>query len=424
VALTAPTRESPDTLVVCPAEFQPALAEWESHRRGQGHEILVVRPPTTADQLKATISDVAASGRLKYVVLIGDVAPRGQVSTSSARVEPATKFASSSNVLTTAVPINYELAKINIRWGYEPTIATDIPYADVDGDGLPDLAIGRIPADSAKELNAVMRKVLHYERETSSGNWDRRLNIIAGTGGFGHVADAIIEAAGRQVIQQAVPAGYDIRHTFTRSANTKGQRLDAFAENIRKQLCEDSFAWIYLGHGLPGELAPVPTPHGPEPLLTVRDVSRIRCGVHSPLAVLIACYTGAMDAPRDCLAEELLLSDRGPLAVIAATRVTMPYGNTVFGHELLRACFVEPAPTLGDILRVAERNTLKPPGGEQLRESLDSMAVGLSPPPVDLAAERREHVLMYHLYGDPLLRLRRGDTPSVAKSSTPDAVVK
>jgi len=29
----------------------------------------------------------------------------------------------------------------------------------------------------------------------------------------------------------------------------------------------------------------------------------------------------------------------------------------------------------------------------------------VSPPPVDLAGERREHVLMYHLLGDPLLRL-------------------
>jgi hypothetical protein len=29
----------------------------------------------------------------------------------------------------------------------------------------------------------------------------------------------------------------------------------------------------------------------------------------------------------------------------------------------------------------------------------------LSPPPVDLAAERREHVFMYQLIGDPLLPL-------------------
>jgi hypothetical protein len=411
VALTAQTQGAPDTLVVCPPAFRSALTQWESYRRSQGHEILIISPPATADGLKATIRNAAASGRLKYLLLIGDVADRRSA-----------LLTSSSNGAATTIPINYEQAKINTRWGSEPAIATDIPYADVDADGLSDLAVGRIPADSAHELAAALHKVLHYERETSAGDWDRRVNIVAGTGGFGAVADAIIEAAGRQVIQQSVPASYEIRHTFTRSASTVAPGRGALAATIHRQLSEDSFAWIYLGHGLPDELAPVVTSHGQESLLTVKDVPRIRCGDHSPLAVLIACYTGAIDAPRDCLAEELVLSESGPLAVIAATRVTMPYGNTVFGHELLRACFVEPSPTLGDILRVAERKMLEPPGGDQLRESLDSMAVGLSPPPVDLAAERREHVLMYHLYGDPLLRLRRGQP--VTKSSAAGTLLK
>jgi hypothetical protein len=51
------------------------------------------------------------------------------------------------------------------------------------------------------------------------------------------------------------------------------------------------------------------------------------------------------------------------------------------------------------------------------------MCRGLSPPPVDLAAERGEHVLMYHLLGDPLLRLRRWPT-RVAQSAADEAIVK
>jgi hypothetical protein len=62
---------------------------------------------------------------------------------------------------------------------------------------------------------------------------------------------------------------------------------------------------------------------------------------------------------------------------------------------------------LGDTLRQAERNTLRPLRDDQLRSSLDSLASGLSPAPVDLASERLEHVQMYHLFGDPLIRLRR-----------------
>jgi hypothetical protein len=47
------------------------------------------------------------------------------------------------------------------------------------------------------------------------------------------------------------------------------------------------------------------------------------------------------------------------------------------------------------------------PAKDQLRAALDGMAEMLSPPPVDLAGERREHVLMYQLIGDPLTRLHR-----------------
>jgi hypothetical protein len=95
----------------------------------------------------------------------------------------------------------------------------------------------------------------------------------------------------------------------------------------------------------------------------------------------------------------------------------MPYGNTVMGYELLRACFRDRPEELGNIVWLAQRRSLNPTLGDSLRGSLDLLAQGLSPPPVDLAAERREHVLMYHLFGDPLTKLRRAP-PGVARSQT------
>ena len=171
-----------------------------------------------------------------------------------------------------------------------------------------------------------------------------------------------------------------------------------------------------MGHGLPTELDRVRTPTGSEPILSVDDVPKLRCPAHSPLAVFVACYTGAFDAPTDSLAEELLLAEQGPIAVVAATRVTMPYGNTVLGYELLRACFKDRPSELGNIVRLAQRRSLDQSADDPLRASLDGLAHGLSPPPIDLAAERREHVLMYHLFGDPLTLLHR-PAPMVASSS-------
>jgi hypothetical protein len=379
---------------------------WERHRRGQGHEILVVDAPRDAADLTATIRRVAEAGRLKYLLLIGDV--------PGAPPEP-------TNGRLVSIPTNYVPAKINTRWGSEPMIATDMPYADVDGDHVPDIAVGRIAADSADELADALSKVLRYE-QAKGGDWQRRMNIVVGAGGFGAVTDAMIEAVGRHVVQQTVPSHYDVRHTpaYARSRSADQREVRAL---VRDQLGEGCLAWIYLGHGLPTELDRVSTPKGEEPLLSVRDVAQLRCGACTPLAVLVACYTGALDAPRDCLAEELSLAAEGPVAVIAATRVTMPYGNTVLGYELLRACFQEDTSTIGDVLLRAQQRTSRDATDDPLRNSLDAMCRGLSPPPVDLAAERAEHVSMYHLFGDPLLRLRRAPA-SLARAKAAGAITK
>jgi hypothetical protein len=222
----------------------------------------------------------------------------------------------------------------------------------------------------------------------------------------------MVEAAGRQVIQKTVPPDYEVRHIFDAAANAEGTEKIDFVARARRELDGGGLAWIYVGHGLPTELVYAATATGFKSLLSTRDVPQLHCGPHNPLAVLVACYTGAMDAPHGCLGEELLLAEEGPVAVIAATRVTMPYGNTIMGCELLRACFQDRPVAVGDVLRLAQRRVLAPsskeqPNKDQLRATLDGMAEVLSPPPVDLAAERREHVLMYQLIGDPLLRLRR-----------------
>jgi len=408
--LTTPVE--PDTLVVCPTEFRPALITWEEYRRAQGHEILVVEPPVSPAHLQTTIRRVAQSGRLKYLVLIGDV-PGAADGVLNAEVA--------------SIPTNYVRANVNTRWGSEPTIATDVPYADVDGDGVPDLAVGRIPADSAEELAAVVRKVIRYEQQVECGPSARRLNVVTGVGGFGVMTDALIEAAGRQVIQQVVPATYEVRHMFANPTHPSCPPPAEFAAHVRGQLSEGCLAWIYLGHGLPTELDRVRTPTGDEgPILSVEDVPQLRCSsatAAAPLAVLVACYTGAIDAPRDCLAEELSLCEQGPIAVIAATRVTMPYGNTILGYELLRACLHDRPAALGDILRLAQCRALGDSTGDTLRTSLDALASGISPPQVDLPAERHEHVLMYQLLGDPLLRLRLPHT-DVAQAGSGESIVK
>jgi len=411
LGMTAHTAMLPDTLVVCPSEFRTTLVEWEKHRRQQGHVIQVIEPPNSAAALRATIQLVAQGGRLKYLVLVGDTPRHAEHLKGGSPINQrnGSIFAAGANT----VPTNYVPAKINARWGSEPAIATDIPYGDLGDCGVPVLAIGRIPADSAAELQAYLRKVIRYEQQERKETSASRLYVVAGVGGFGTLIDSAIEAAGRCVFQQTVPTHIELRHEplGRQDDSTRKVAPEDFRLRVRDQFRQGGLAWVYLGHGSRGSLSRVAPSTGAQPLLSVADVTELRCGEPHPLAVLVACSTGEFDAIEDCLAEKLALAEYGPIAVIAATRVTMPYGNTVLGYELLRACFQTSPKSLGDLVCLAQRRTLEDAGEDSIRASLDVIAAGISPPPVDLLAERIEHVLMYHLLGDPLLRLRVPQPP-------------
>src|SRR5258708_13130579 len=61
---------------------------------------------------------------------------------------------------------------------YEGLVPSDGAIADLDGDGLADLPIGRIPAVSAGELTAYVNKVKAYE-SGAAGAWAKQVLMAA-----------------------------------------------------------------------------------------------------------------------------------------------------------------------------------------------------------------------------------------------------
>jgi hypothetical protein len=109
----------------------------------------------------------------------------------------------------------------------------------------------------------------------------------------------------------------------------------------------------------------------------------------------------------------MLRTPGGPVAVLAGSRVTMPYGMAVMGTELMDEVFQKRRPTIGDAVLHAKRrlapDTVPPAGDEAAltrREFLDTVAKAISPRADLLAEERQEHLQLFNLLGDPLLRLR------------------
>lgn len=381
-----------DTLVICAPGLRDALQPWIDYRAAQGRRIAVSTDVASAERIRETVARTAAEGALRHLLLVGDAPPAG--------VQPAD---ASRPML---VPTNVVPARIIQRFGPETDIAGDMGYADVDQDGRPELAVGRLAVDSPQELQAVIRKGVDYERRSPTGPWRQRINLIAGVGGFGLLTDAVLETAVRSCLTRGIPAAYRTSMTYASWRSPYCPDPRSFRNVTLDRLNEGCFCWVYIGHGYPQGLDHVRVPTGVAPILNVNDVRHVDCSQGTPIAIFLSCYAGAFDGATDCLAERLVASERGPVAALAGSRMTMPYGMTVLSDSLMDQMFRQKSETLGELVLAAKQKVWDDAArGASDHPWMDAVAGALSPKPHDLAGERREHLWLFNLLGDPLLRI-------------------
>jgi len=406
----APATPSPPPAVVavCPSDLRPALAPWVAFRSEQGYDVRVVSNTGTPEEIRRRIRDAAPAERLKFLVLVGDVAT-GMNGKLAGGGKPGSDAAAAR-----CVPTPYAKAEVNVRWGSEPRMPNDAWYADLDDDRLPDVAQGRLTADSPEELKTIVEKILAYERSTDFGSWRRQMNFVAGVGGFGPLADMAIEGATRYLLTTCIPAPYHVGMTQANWRAVYCPDPRRINQATIDRLNDGAMFWTYIGHGRPQQLGQMRVPGGRYPLLSIRDAAQLSAGRGPSIALFLACYIGAFDSRPDCLAEAMLRQRGGPVAIVASSRVAMPYAMAVMGTELMKACFERHSPTLGEAVLAAKRNMVRPAEKSQVRDMLDSVASMVSPKESQRADERAEHVVLFNLIGDPCLRLRWPQNVSLA----------
>lgn len=388
-ARAQPTSPQPnyDTVLVCAPDLMDAATHWTAYRSKQGHQVAVVRGGGSKEEIRATIKKLAAHHELKSVVLMGD-APSGE------------------RRLGTHVAAHRAESVVIRKWGAEPTYTTDNYYADLDEDGSPELALGRITADSPAQLAGTIAKIIAYEQNPNVGTWRRRVNFIAGVGGFGLLADKILETAAKKFITDGIPSDFRTSMTQASWRSPYSPHPGMFQAQTIERMNQGCLAWIYLGHGQKRGLDYYRVPDGGLPIFSTREIPRVDVREGSPIAVFLSCYAGAFDSEPDCLAEELLAKPSGPVAVIAGSNVTMPYAMTVMGNAMLHELFDEQRETLGEVVLRAKQKLAEPTEKNTKKGIIDQLAMVISPDPDLLDEERTEHVRLFHLLGDPLLRIR------------------
>lgn len=397
--------EGTDVFVVRPAAWAPALKSWKAYREQQGYSVTELDAEGGQEAIRARIAQLAAGedSPLRFVLLAGDVR------TAAGEL----------------LPTFYHRSTAMSQFGGEPSIATDNPYADLDGDHVPELAIGRIPADSAEQLEAVLARVIAYEQQGDYSSWRRDVHVVAGVGGFGALADSMIEMTTRRFLADRIPGWSELSMTQASLQSHYCPDPFRFGQTCVGRLNQGGLLWVYIGHGHVQTLDYLQVAQEALPILTADQLDTVDSGDRPPIAIFLACYTGAFDAAEDCLAERMMLQPGGPIAALAASRVSGPYGLAMLSDGLLTSCFDVPEATLGEVVLKAKQRML--PRGEQLAavtasgdarlQMIDAIAGALTPDGYDLEAERREHVWQMNLLGDPLLRLNH---PGVVELRLPD----
>lgn len=416
--------------VLCPPEYREALRPWIAYRQQTGYRIHLLNEPDPdhrinekslllpADQsemslrIRQKIRELNAQVPLKAILIVGDAFPLEEKEID--RIIPSPRIS----------------GEIISHFGSEDHIASDSWYADLNDDGLPDLSIGRLPVRSSEELTRVIEKIIAYETSIPDGDWQRRIPIVAGIGGMGAIADHVIDSMVRKIFTTLLPNGYE--STFTQ-ANWKSSFCPSptrFRDEVISRINEGSLFWVYMGHGFHQGLDLLRTPNGDYPIMNEEDVALLNCPNGPPILLFFACYTGALDAYDESIAEKIVLSPHGPVAVLASSRISMPYGLSVFGVELLDTAFSENASSrLGDLVRDAKRKMIPwestktdLSGREELRNILDQSARILDPTGHRLDLQLMEHIHSINLLGDPLLQVRfpgkieEIEAPSITRS--------
>ncbi|MEW5946709.1 MAG: C25 family cysteine peptidase [bacterium] len=412
VADPASAENSADYAAVCPDALCGALAPLLALRESQGLKPAVVR---LADVYRAfpaashaeSVRDFVhhayrnwRAPRLKYLLLVGD----------SAAVGGGDESLLVPNHYLEAEPRSY------VRKESEK-LASDHHYSLMDDDELPDVAVGRIPADDADELKAVVAKIVDYESSGAVGEWRKKASFFASEGHFGAL-DKSLEKMAKNMVRHNVLPIFDLSMTYANPNLPYFYPADEFNDKVVERFNERPLFMIYIGHGRPEGFDDVWFDGKRHPIMQKEDVPRVKAGDgRYPIVFIIACSTGHFDSPEfDSIGEMLIKSPGGPVGVLASSRVSDPYGNSVLSREIARALLQGLEPRIGDAVVKAKRGMVENLDAD--RRYIDKFA-SLFIRKSEMETAIREHLYLYNYLGDPatLVQFPRGRVEAEAPAT-------
>jgi hypothetical protein len=265
---------------------------------------------------------------------------------------------------------------------------TDNRYVDLDGDRIPEIAAGRVPARTEAEARTVLAKVMDFESNYQVGEWNRRVSLYVGEAGFSPEIDGLLQTAMMEGLKR-VNHAFDILGAWDNSASSYW--YVPFNDKVVDLFNQGALMTVYVGHGSESWTQG----------LTTDQVSKINCDKRRPFSLFFACYAGNYASSKDSLAETLAFKADGPVASFGASDVSHPFGNAVLAYESQLKALEMRYETIGEVLVALKRGLVE--NNDEFRQFIAS--AGAMDTSCDTPEKQeeilRQHNDMYNLLGDP-----------------------
>lgn len=333
------TTNGADYIIISHADFRSAAEKLAAYRAGQGLRTAVIDVEDAYDEFSYGLASPKAIRDFlgfayehwakpapQYVLLLGD-----------GTYDP-------KNYVDRGI-VNYIPPYLAFVDPWMGETATDNWYAAISGeDILPDLVLGRLPANNLAEANLMVDKIIAYEQDTPVTGWNDRLTFVAGRQpdpkGAGNFHD-LSEAA----IDEHVPLCYDVSRVYL--GNIPGSTC-ATGSECRQRLAEAINAGTllvnFIGHGSVVQW-------DGERILDLEAIGQLTNANRLPVMLPMTCLEGKFTNPypeSPSLSEMVVrATNGGAVASWGPTGLGVVYGHDQLDKGFLDAVFVRGLRELG-----------------------------------------------------------------------------
>ncbi|MBN2537918.1 T9SS type A sorting domain-containing protein, partial [candidate division WOR-3 bacterium] len=342
--LVAPMRRA-DYWVVSPGQFAGAAERFARFREGRipwmtGARVEVARLEDVYDDYgfgleePRAVKRFLADKRPAYALLVGDATYDYRDNLGLGRTPGVPAY---------EIGLSFDPSGISSR----EALALDAWYADFEGEGgTPDLMLGRLTARTGAEFGVYVDKLSAYE-SGEGGAWTRRLLLLADDEylgevrrpdpiGFNHIEQCERMAAVAGAAADAAKV-YLTEFPLVGVKNKPGARAE-----LLRELRRGALVFLFFGHGDAFDLC-----H--ESSFNVIQVPLLDNGGRAPFCFYGSCSVGRFEDTRyECIAEEVVrLPGGGAIAAVGGTKATTSGANEVFAVNLLTPLYGAPDSTVG-----------------------------------------------------------------------------